>query len=119
MDTYAYRFVGDRIQNGGVYDRVSWGEVNTLAPYVPLLESFAKQSGFRAFYRKQQPYYNQLRAEYQKNIDVATMKKWLEKQFPATRYNAVKVIFTPGQTVADLYPAILDWAAQRMARDER
>ncbi len=95
MDSYAYQFVGDRIQNGGIYDRVSWGEVNTLAPYVARLESFARQSGFRAFFRKQQLYYKQLLTEYRKNIDVATMKQWLEKQFPTTHYSAVKVLFTP------------------------
>ena len=95
MDSYAYQFLGDRIQNGGVYDRVSWGEVNTLAPYITRLESFARESGFRAFFRKQQPYYNQLLTDYRKNIDVATMKQWLEKQFPTTRYSAVKILFTP------------------------
>ncbi len=95
MDSYSYRFVGDRIEKGDVYDRTGWDETNSLTPYVPLLESFAKASGFRNFYKKQQPYYNRLLAEYRQNIDVATMKQWLEKQFPSTRYSAVKVIFTP------------------------
>ena len=60
MDSYAYRFAGDKIQNGGVYDRVSWGEVNELAPYIPLLEQFANQQrvlqksnrGFSKIYRR-------------------------------------------------------------------
>ncbi len=95
MDSYAYRFEGDRIRKGDTYDRASWGEYNTLEPYVAHLQSFAKESKFRVFFREQQSYYNQLLAEYRKNIDVATMKQWLEKQFPATRYSAVKVIFTP------------------------
>lgn len=95
MDSYAYQFAGDRIKNGGVYDRVSWGRTNTLAPFLPLLESFARQSNFRVFYRKQQPYYDQLLADYRQNINVTDMKQWLESQFPTTRYSAVKIIFSP------------------------
>lgn len=95
MDSYAFRFQGDKIVNGGVYDRVSWGEVNTLLPYIPLLEQFASQSKFRSFFQKQQPYYTSLITDFKKNVDVATMKTWLDKQFPTTRYSAVKMIFTP------------------------
>lgn len=95
MDSYAYRFSGDKIQNGGVYDRVSWGEVNELAPYIPLLEQFAKQSGFRGFYQKHTAYYKSLIEDFRENIDVATMKSWLEKQFPTTHYSSVKVLFSP------------------------
>ena len=95
MDSYAYKFSGDKIQNGGVYDRVSWGEVNELTPYIPLLEQFAKQSGFRAFYQKNKAYYTSLIEDFRKNIDVATMKTWLEKQFPTTHYSTVKVLFSP------------------------
>lgn len=95
MDSYAYTFAGDTIQNGGVYDRVSWGEVNELAPYRRLLEEFARQSGFRQFYHKHRPYYASLVTDFRKNIDVATMKRWLEQQFPTTHYSAIKVIFSP------------------------
>ncbi|GAB2517800.1 hypothetical protein GCM10027085_04370 [Spirosoma aerophilum] len=95
MDSYAFRFQGDKIVNGGVYDRISWGEANTLLPYIPLLEQFASQSTFRSFFRKQQPYYTSLINDFKKNVDVATMKTWLDKQFPTTRYSAVKMIFTP------------------------
>ena len=95
MDSYAYIFKGNRIQKGGIYDRVSWGETNELAPYVPLLEQFAAQSGFRDFYRKHTPYYKSLIEDFRQNVDVATMKTWLEKQFPTTHYSAVKVLFSP------------------------
>ncbi|UFH56664.1 DUF4932 domain-containing protein [Spirosoma sp. KNUC1025] len=95
MDSYAYRFDGDHIQNGGVYDRVSWGENNNLIPYVPMLEQFARQSDFRTFFQKNDPYYKNLITDFRKNVDVATMKAWLEKQFPSTYYSAIKVIFTP------------------------
>lgn len=95
MDSYAFRFEGDRLVNGGVYDRVSWGEQNTLLPYIPLLEQFAKQSKFKAFYTKHQPYYASLITDFSQNVDVTYMKTWLEKQFPTTRYSALKVLFSP------------------------
>jgi Domain of unknown function (DUF4932) len=95
MDSYAYQFVGNDIRKGAVYDRVSWGETNTLDQYIPLLTQFARQSNFRAFYQKQLPYYASLVTDFRQNVGVSTMKNWLEKQFPATHYSAVKVIFSP------------------------
>ncbi|MFD1141779.1 DUF4932 domain-containing protein [Larkinella insperata] len=95
MDAYAYQFAGDTIQKGAVYDRVSWGEVNELAPYIKLLDDFSKKAGFRRFYQQHADYYKSLVADYQKNVDVSSMKSWLEKQFPRTQYAAIKVIFTP------------------------
>jgi hypothetical protein len=95
MDSYAFRFQGDKIVNGGVYNRISWGEVNTLLPYISLLEQFASQSKFRSFFQKQQPYYTSLITDFKKNVDVATMKTWLDKHFPTRRYSAIKVIFSP------------------------
>lgn len=95
MDSYAYIFSENQIRKTGVYDRVSWGEANELSPYIPLLEDFANQSGFRAFYRNHSDYYAGLVTDFQQNIDVAAMKRWLEKQFPRTKYSAIKVLFTP------------------------
>jgi hypothetical protein len=95
MDSYAFQFKGDKIEKSGVYDRVSWGSINTLEPYLPLLEAFAKKSQFRAFYKKHKSFYEGLENDFQKNINVADMKVWLEKQFPRTKYSAIKVIFSP------------------------
>lgn len=95
MDSYAFQFKGDKIEKSEIYDRVSWGSVNELEPYVPLLESFAKNSGFREFYKKQKSFYEGLETDFQKNINVADMKSWLEREFPRTKYSAIKVIFSP------------------------
>ncbi|WP_229216204.1 DUF4932 domain-containing protein [Dyadobacter frigoris] len=95
MDSYAFQFKGDKIEKFGVYDRVSWGSLNELEPYLSLLESFAKKSGFREFYKKHKSYYEDLENDFRKNIDVADMKVWLERQFPRTKYSAIKVIFSP------------------------
>ncbi|GAB3026046.1 DUF4932 domain-containing protein [Spirosoma pulveris] len=95
MDSYAYILQANKLVKSPVYDRTSWGEVNQLTPYVPGVEQFARQSGFHAFFQKHQPYYSSLITDFKKNVDVATMKTWLDKQFPTTRYSAVKMIFTP------------------------
>ncbi|WP_245877843.1 DUF4932 domain-containing protein [Spirosoma fluviale] len=95
MDSYAYTLQANKLEKSPVYDRISWGEVNQLTPYIPLVEQFASQSGFHTFFQKHQPYYTSLITDFKKNVDVATMKTWLEKQFPTTRYSAVKMIFTP------------------------
>ncbi|WP_266364806.1 DUF4932 domain-containing protein [Tellurirhabdus rosea] len=95
MDSYAFVFQGDKLVNGGIYDRISWEDKNTLSPSLPLLADFARTSGFRQFYRQHRPYYTSLTDEYRREIDVASMKKWLEAQFPRTRYDGIRVIFSP------------------------
>jgi hypothetical protein len=84
-----------KITNGGVYDRISSGEKNELDDYIPLLETFAEKSGFRKFYKEKGKYYSGLTKDYKENINIAGMKSWLEKQFPSTKYDAIKVIFSP------------------------
>lgn len=95
MDAYAFRFDGDRLIKSDVFDRASWGEGNELAPYIPVLEAFARERGFRTFYRQHGSYYAGLVRDFQKNVDVATMKQWLEKQFPRMKYSAIRVLFSP------------------------
>jgi hypothetical protein len=95
MDSYAFVFAGNKITNGGVYDRIASGDKNELEYYIPLLEKFAERSRFRAFYRDNLNYYSNLKKDFKDNINITGMKNWLEKQFPATKYSAVKVIFSP------------------------
>jgi len=95
MDSYAYQFDNGRIVKHAVFDRASWGEVNELTPYIPALERFAKKSGFKSFYKENVNYYAGLIADFEKNVDVGMMKSWLEKQFPKTKYSAIRVIFSP------------------------
>ncbi len=95
MDSYAYQFQGDALQKSSVFDRISWGEENTLTKHIPLLVDFAQKSGFKAFYRKHQPYYTNLIQGFRQTIDLASMKQWLDKQFPTTRYNCLKIVMSP------------------------
>lgn len=95
MDSYAFVFQGDKIVNGGVYNHVSWGERNELTLFIPLLADFAGKTEFRKFFKNNSTYYNSLIAEYKKETGIAGMIQWLEKQFPSTKYDATKVIFSP------------------------
>lgn len=96
MDAFAFGFdKNGRISQSPVYDRVSWGRENTLRSYVPLLQAFAKKSNFLQFYNKQRPYYDRLIRAYQDSLDVAGMQTWLNRNFPTTRYDSFKIIFSP------------------------
>ncbi|GAB4016269.1 DUF4932 domain-containing protein [Spirosoma koreense] len=95
MDSYAVEFAGDQLRKGDVFDRVSWGEVNTLDPYLPLLADFARQAKFRSFYQAHKPYYERLKQDFRQNIALAEMKQWLDRQFPKTSYACVKVVASP------------------------
>ena len=95
LDSYAFVFSGDKIINGGVYDRPGGGERNELEYYIPAIQAFAIKSGFRAFYKRQSNYYSELKKDYTDSINIASIKSWLEKQFPVTSYSATKVIFSP------------------------
>ena len=95
MDSYAFVFSGNKIINEGVYDRPGGGERNELEYYIPALQAFAIKSGFREFYKRQSNYYLELKKDYTNSINIASMKDWLGKQFPTTRYSATKVIFSP------------------------
>jgi hypothetical protein len=95
MNSYAFVFKENRIISDGIYDRVSGDDRNTLLTHIPLLETFARESGFRTFYQKNSPYYQDLRKQMQAQLPLSEMKRWLERNFPATRYDFVKAIFSP------------------------
>ncbi|MCF0049246.1 DUF4932 domain-containing protein [Dyadobacter sp. LJ53] len=95
LDSYAFVFSGDKIINGGVYNRPGGGERNELENYIPALQAFAMKSGFREFYKSQLNYYSELKRDYTDNINIVGMKSWLGKHFPTTSYSATKVIFSP------------------------
>lgn len=95
MDSYAYNFKGNKIELGDTFNRVSWGDVNTLTSYMPLVADFANQANFRSFYRAHQPYYSQRKQEFGRTIALADMKQWLDRQFPRTSYDCLKIIASP------------------------
>lgn len=95
MDAYAFDFEGTKIEKSDIYNIVSWGNFNTLEPYLDLLDDFSKKSDFLNFYAMHQPLYQRQIRTYQDTIDTHEMKLWLERNFPNTKYNSLKVIFSP------------------------
>lgn len=96
MDAYAYSLDSQGIiRQSPVYDRVSWGTANTLRPYLPLLQQFAKHSNFARFYEQQRPFYDRLITSYRDSLSVADMQAWLNRNFPGTKYQSFKIIFSP------------------------
>lgn len=96
MDAYA--FFLDRngvIQKSPVYDRIAWGSENSLRPYLLQLQRFAEKTKFTDFYRKHKPYYASLVRAYSDSVGVADMQSWLNRNFPTTRYDSFKIIFSP------------------------
>ena len=95
MDSYGYVFEGNQVEPSEVFNRVSWGDVNTLTPYIALVADFARQANFRSFYQAHQPYYAQRKQEFERTIALADMKQWLDRQFPKTSYDCLKIIASP------------------------
>lgn len=97
MDGYAFGFdKKSRIVQSKTYDRISWGNSNTLRPFLTLLQSFADETDFRRFYRQNKKTYQEQIAFYRDIADISEMKRWLDKNFPASNdYNDYKIIFSP------------------------
>ena len=95
MDSYCYDFEKGNLSKKAAYNRISWGKENTIMPFVPIFQDFAKQSKFARFYKTNQAFYQGLIRAYQDTLGVAMMLNWLKKNFPATRYNCSKIIFSP------------------------
>ncbi|MEO8073430.1 MAG: DUF4932 domain-containing protein [Acidobacteriota bacterium] len=97
MDGYSFEFdIKGKIVQSKVYDRISWGKSNTLRPYLAQLQSFADKTNFRQFYEQNKKTYREQIDFYRDVADIGEMKKWLDKNFPASNdYDAYKIIFSP------------------------
>lgn len=96
MDAYAFELSADgKISQSPVYDRIGNSYTNNLRYYIPDLENFAKESRFQEFYHAHSSYYNRLIRTYRDSIGVPEMQRWLGRNFPSTRYDSFKIIFSP------------------------
>jgi hypothetical protein len=87
-----YVFKDDSIISKGIYPYIKF--FNYFHNQLELVEDFAKESGFRNFYRQNLPYYRSLIQEYLKKVPVINIWQWLESRFPE-RYDCYKIIFSP------------------------
>jgi hypothetical protein len=60
----------------------------------PLIEDFASQSNYRAFYKSNLAYYQRLKERELELMPVKNMWQWLENQFP-DKFESYKVVFSP------------------------
>ncbi|MGC3980134.1 MAG: DUF4932 domain-containing protein [Steroidobacteraceae bacterium] len=96
MDGFAFEYdKNGRIVQSKVFDRASWGVVNTLRPFIDQLQSFSDTTNFRKFFRENRKTYQQQINFYRKVADIAEMKRWLERNFPSTHYDSYNIIFSP------------------------
>lgn len=61
----------------------------------PLVEDFAKKSNFRKFYANNKEYYQQEIKRLKELLPIKQMWTWLEKEFPKTKYESYRVVFSP------------------------
>jgi hypothetical protein len=61
----------------------------------PLVEDFAAKSKFRKFYKDHLDYYKKQIQRERDLLPVGQMWKWLEEQFPKTKYQSYRVVFSP------------------------
>ena len=95
MDSYCYDFVQGKLIKKTAYNRIAWGNENTLIDYILLFQDFAKQSKFATFFKQNQPFYQGLIRAYRDTLGITDMQNWLKKNFPATHRNCIKIIFSP------------------------
>lgn len=89
---FAYRFEGDRIIADPGYG-LGW-RAEVFADLVPLMEDFARVTGYREFYAEYRPYYQGLAEEYAASVPLEAMRRWLEAEFPQSR-DAYRVVISP------------------------
>lgn len=95
MDSYAFEFKRVNIVKSDVYDRISWGDYNTIEEYIPFIEDFAQKSNFLSFYEQYTDFYESLIEVFGTNVPLQEMKIWLEDNFSGIHYDSYKVIFSP------------------------
>lgn len=98
-NSFAYQFSEDKLVCEGPYYYVTGFDWEHYDSYfrrlIPLLEDFAKVSGFRRFYADHQDYYRKLEDRQSNMMPLKDMWVWLEKEFPAQSYQSLKVVFSP------------------------
>jgi hypothetical protein len=97
----AYAFVFDeagQIQPSSIYNRTGFAgdRVNSLAPQLEAMRSFAAESGFLDFYRANQAHYQSQITYLRDTVDIPEMARWLQANFPDVHaYDGVKIVFSP------------------------
>ena len=92
-NAYAFAFDGDRIVPDSTYRALSYNKLHVDA-LVPLLESFAAASDFRAFYAANRDTYDLETRRLERLTPVRQMWDWLEAEYP-TRVDGYVTVVSP------------------------
>jgi hypothetical protein len=97
MHAYAFEFRGKKIVRSKIYDRTGFTRQteNFLIPFVDLLQSYADQSNFLRFYKKNLSFYRNQTRFFTDTINIKQIDAWLRSRFNQSGYNAYKLIFSP------------------------
>lgn len=95
MDAYAFDLDNGTIKPSAIYTRIGYSNENHLKSFITGLQELATKSKFTDFYKTHESYYNALITSYRDSIGVPEMQKWLVKNFPSTKYDSFKIIFSP------------------------
>jgi hypothetical protein len=97
MNAYSFEFdKKGRIVQSGVFDRTGWGRENNLRPFLPQLQAFADATDFRKFFKANRKTYDEQIRFYRETADIAEMKRWLDRNFPASNdYDTYNIVFSP------------------------
>lgn len=96
MNACTYEFnENDEIVNEG-YIREMAKDWSAFDPFKDkeLIEDFAKKSNFRAFYKENQAYYDEIITTYKTLNPISQMQTWLDKKFGFT-YGNYTIYFSP------------------------
>lgn len=99
MNGNAFEFDNDgHLVRSNIYDRTGFRgqKSNNLLPYMELMDSFAKESGFLDFYNENTSFYKSQIQFFTDTANVNEMQNWLSKNFPNVKtYDFFNIIFSP------------------------
>lgn len=71
------------------------GDSSLFGKLKPLVEDFAAKSKFKQFYKSNSDYYKKEIQRQRELLPIKQMWTWLEEQFPKTKYQSYRIVFSP------------------------
>nr|WP_321232797.1 DUF4932 domain-containing protein [uncultured Psychroserpens sp.] len=95
MDSYPFHFKDNIIKKSNIYNRVTTSKENTFEFLLEDIQRFAEKTDFKAFYDRHKAFYNSQIVFFEKDIKTTRILDWLNKNFPSTKYDCFKIVFSP------------------------
>lgn len=111
MNACAYTFTGDdKIVHAGVIKKMGFNNMpDPISKNIPLLEDFARKSGFRKFYAQNKSYYDSMVTTYEQLDPIDKMCAWLKGKF-GIEYGNYTIM---------LSPLVSGWHATQQFKDKK